>query len=618
MTERNKLAGLLACDGTFDIECYDWDRFLVAATYEPACGSKLHRSAESLVSYLLFRGGTWWSHCGGQYDSLAVANEFDRRGLRASIDYPRSRVSRLVGSGLTLRDSYALIPMGLEKVAAMVGMPCPEMPWRCTCPLRCGGYCRLTSKLIGGDPDLDAYCAADCYVLYRGLERIAEHASEHGLDLRGTIGSTAWATARRLMSIPDAALPSQTWKQIKAADYGGRTIIVRPTARGPGTHWDLSSAYPAALARCELPVGDPTRLGHRNAVAAFGRSDPGIYKAKVTVPECLIPPLPYRDEHGRRSRLVYPVGQVTGSWVLAELHAAMERGVVVDKVISAVTFPRASVLFGSLMEAWYSIRRKVGKKTPLGEWQRLLANSLTGKFAEQPNRKTIRMHPESIKFCERTGTCSRGCTGDCDAYKQLDRWGRLWSQPYYRMAPSGHVQWSAVLKSYTRSVWLTEMEHHGDQGVYGDTDSIWTLSRHVPVNNGSALGYWERKHDFVDWECSAIKCYRYTDPANDTDVLRAAGAKDLTDSEWRAGTSDQSRGVLSLVEAAGATREDGTGAGLFRRRQRQWSMPGHDTDRVWFGDRKLAGTITRPVTVEEHRGRWSHMRTAVAKRRVRA
>ncbi len=597
---RSKLAGILPCDGTFDIECYDWDRFLVAGTYEPSGGSRVHRSPEELVDYLLKFGGTWWSHCGGQYDALCVADVFERRGLKASIDYPRSRVTRMVSSGLTLRDSWALIPLKLDRIAQLAGVSAAPMPWQCNCRLRCAGYCRLTASMRDGDPDLDAKVTGDCYALYKGLEKIAEHASSHGIDLRGTVGSSAWATAQDRLALPNADLPSQTWKRIKEADYGGRTIIVQPQTRRTGNHWDLSSAYPAALARCALPVGEPSELGCKGATLALAAARPGVYRATVRIPDSFYPPLPWRHD----GRLVYPLGKITGAWALPELEAAIARGVTIEKVISAIVWPKTSVLFGELMAEWYKIRRDVGKATPLGEWQRLLANSLTGKFAEQASRTTVRMHPESVRFCEREGKCSRGCTGKCEAWRQLDRWGHLWSQPYYRMAPSGHVQWSAYLKAHTRIAWLTEMEKHGTDGVYGDTDSIWTVSRRVPEFSGSALGAWELKHAFTDWECSAVKCYRFVDPSSDLETIRAAGARDLTDSEWKAGASDQSRGVQSLLEAAHNTHE--TGGGLFRRRERFWSLPGHDTDHIWYGDRKLgAGGITYPVSADEHRERWA-------------
>ncbi len=601
---RNKLAGILPCDGTFDLECYDWDQFLVAATYEPSCGAKVHRSIKALVSYLASRGGTWWSHCGGQYDVLPIANEFDKSGTPCSIDYPRSRVTRMVGGGLTLRDSYSLLPFSLESVALLAGTACPTMPWPCQCALHCAGYCRLTARMAGGDPDLDAYCAADCYTLYRGLDKIAEHAVTHGLSLKGTIGSSAWATAQSRLGIPNAELPQQISDDISAGDYGGRATIIRPNTRGPGAHWDISSAYPAALASCALPVGEPSALGHRDSTSAFARELPGIYRCRVAVPDMLVPPLPIRCG----ARVCYPIGRVTGAWALPELLAAMERGVTVEKVISSVTWKKTEVLFGPLMREWYAIRSKVGKKTPLGEWQRLFANSLTGKFAERPARATVRMHPpiDAIRVCLRTGRCSRGCTGSCGAWKQVDRWGAIWTQPYYRPAPSGHLQWAAYLKAHTRIAWLTEAERHDQDLVYGDTDSIWTTSRKIPVHHGADLGAWERKHDFTDWECVAIKCYRFTNPANDEDTIRASGAGRLTDAEWRAGRSEQSRGVYTLLEAAEA------GRGLFRRKRRAWTLPGSGSDKKWYGDRKLGrGGITYPVTVKEQQERIRNARKTV-------
>ncbi len=438
---------------------------------------------------------------------------------------------------------------------------------------------------------------ADCRSLYGGLTALIEFAAEHGIDLHGTVGGTAWATAQRDLLLPDAEFAPSVWKKIAPADKGGRTVLVRPSSPGPGTHRDITSAYPAALASVSLPVGEPRELGSKNAATAFLRGQSGVYQATVTIPEMFLPPLPWR--HG--DRITYPHGAISGSWPANELVAAESRGCQIERIHSGIAWRRSRVIFAPLIAHWYSIRRKVGKRSPFGMWMREVSNAITGKLGEQPWRRTIRMHPDrdSIVVCQRTGVCRRGCTGACGAWEQLDRWGGMWAQPYYRTAPSGHLHWSAYLKAATRIAWLTEAERHGERHlVSGNTDSIWTTARFASVPEGIGLGAWETKNGWTEWEARSPSCYRYRDLSTGRIVIRAAGAGAMTDAEWIAGSMERSRGVETLLEAADA------GHPLFHRRRSRWTLPGEE-GQEWFGDRKIRGEslVTYPVDADVLRDR---------------
>lgn len=586
---------MIELTGTVDIECADWDRFKIAATYD-GVAPKIHDTIGDLVDYLGSRGGTWWAHCGGQYDGLAIVQELNRRKRPAQIDYPRSRMTRVVFGRTTLRDSYGLLPFSLEVIAAMSGERAPALPWGCICRLGCAGYCQIPKRSAR---ELADYVVADCRVLYRGLCELIDFAYTHGIDLRGTIGGSAWATAQRTLSIADASFTPQMWDMIHPADKGGRTVLARPTSNGPGTHRDISSAYPAALASVSLPTGAPRVVGGRDASMAFLSNRAGIFTATVDIPPSFLPPLPWR--HGNRIR--YPHGAIRGTWPANELHAAEDRGVKILDVRSGVIWSGSRVLFGPLIRHWYQIRSRCGKRSPFGRWMRELANSLTGKFSERPERRTIRMHPkfDSIVICRRTGACRNGCNKSCGYWECLDKWGTLWAQPYYRTAPSGHLHWAAYLKAATRIAWLTEAERHGPEHlVSGNTDSIWTTSRNRSIPEGRALGAWETKNTWTEWEARSPSCYRYRDSSSGNIVIRASGAGSMTDTEWKAGMLDRSRGVETLIEAARH------GQGLFHRKNAKWTLPGAP-DQEWYGDRKLdaSGLVTWPVDADELRDRTS-------------
>lgn len=539
-----------------------------------------------LVDHLLRRpGSTWYAHAGGAYDFLPIAEELRKREIPTSLDLAGSRVSRVVGGGIVLRDSWPLVPLKLEIAASLAGEVAPRLALPCRCGRACGGYCSIRPN----DPRaaVAEYCAEDARVLYRVLRAIDEIGESLNLSLRGTLGGTAWATARDRLALPDAKHPPAEWRMIREAYFGGRVSILMPRARGPGSHWDLSSAYPAALARTPVPVGDPTPITGAAARRALGASMPGIYSATVKVPECHIPPLPVRDH----VRIIYPHGTFRGVWTARELRAAIDRGTTIEECSWGLMWPREEILFAPVIEQWWRARSRAGKSSALGQWLRLLSNSLTGKFAEGGERRSALMFPAEIRYCQGRRPCSaRECTGACGAMTQLDLWGQVWTVPIFRPAPSGHIAWAATLTASTRESLLLGMESQGSDLVYSDTDSIWTIGRTKPTPNGSGLGQWEYKHAWRSWECAAPRAYRY-DPQDGERVTRTAGAQ-ITDDEWARGNAEIDRGVLSFVEAASASR------GLFRRRKQIWTLPDRGSRTGWYGDRILDAETGITVPVE--------------------
>lgn len=579
--------------GTYDIECADWDQFMVGATYDGE-QARVYRSADELVDAMLAAGGVWVAHAGGIYDGLCVADVLRRRGMKFTADESQARISRIVCGRTTFRDSFSLWPAPLDEIVGALGRPLNKLPWPCVCGRDCGGYCQIALQMKPGDDDLDDYVIRDCVDLWDGMQLLSAFASEHGIALKGTLGSTAWHTAKAALDLPDADWPSwDVWRRIRAANKPGRMVIARPSARGPGSHSDIVNAYPAALARAELPVGEFTEVGGKRALGALLQAMPGVYNVTVHVPEDLfLPPLPWTVG----GRTVYPVGKFTGSWVLPELVAAFERGVQVVEAHSAIVWEATMPVFADLMSEWYELRRKVGKKTPFGSWVSRKAKALCGKLAEGPEKHRIVVHPDKIKLCLREKGCRRVCTGRCRRYEQLDLWGHIWSAPYWKASESGHIHWSAYLRAHTRIQLLTEMEKFGHgELVYANTDSIWSIGRQLPSPISDELGHWERKHGWSDWHCRAPNVYRCVSDDGSA-IVKAAGSPNVSDADWQRGAGVLDRGVTTFRRSAKSTR------GLFKKKLRRWSLPELPSDGM-YGDRKLGlfDGVTYPLTANEWR-----------------
>lgn len=610
--------------GTFDIECTDWNQFILGATYDGKKG-KIFYDGDQMIDEMRRQGGVWFSHAGGVYDMLFVLDRALQREIPCQSDRSQHRVTRVVMGNLTLRDSWAIWPAPLDDLCGAIRAPVPKLPYKCKCGRSCGGYCQITIKSALGDPKLEKYCLADTRRLYDALQHLARWCARNQIALRGTLGQTAWKSAQEFLGIENSTMPWHLWRLIRQADKGGRGAIVRPfsTPGEVGAHHDICSAYPAQLARAELPVGACRELGGNDAERAFHYKRPGIYSVSVSVPEMFLPPLPW----SKLGQLCFPTGDFSGSWPLPELLFAMERGVEVTAVRSAVVWEAQVPVFSELVGRWYEIRRKTGKKTPLGDWIGNLSKAVTGKLAERPERERVSMYPDKIKVCMRVGSCRGGCTKRCGAYEQLDLFGDIWGIPYQRMADSAYPHWSSYLRAMTRMQWLSQAErmgeviHCGSCGEIlapgsvcsshpsatpsrsgggralrlGNTDSLWHTSRQPPEPLGDGMGQWEYKHPWTDLEVRTLTIYAYRDPSGeDPSKLNIRGIPGLTEKDWRRGSGEIDRGIVTFGRAVKTTK------GLFQKRQRKWKLPRHE--RVWYGDRKLhSDGFTYPASADDLR-----------------
>ena len=589
--------------GSFDIECADWNQFVVGTTFCAEDGSRVWYDVDEMIDYMRRRGGVWVAHGGGVYDMLLVLERARTRMIPCQSDASQHRVTRIVMGKLTIRDSYSLWPAPLEHLCGAIGVESPSLPWPCNCrsggcgvapcicDTCCGGFCRIVPGMR--DPDLEEYCRADSRCLYRAMVALCEWATDHGLSLRGTLGQTAWISAQEELGIPDSDIPLHLWKHAKQADKGGRISIVRPRSTGVvGAHHDICNAYPGQLARAELPVGACGELGGSMARQMLDDERPGIYTVSVRVPDdVFLPPLPW----SKGGQLCFPTGEFSGTWTLPEILAALERGTEVTQVHTALVWEATAPIFGPLVERWYDLRRAAGRKTPLGQWIGGCAKALTGKLAERPDRERLVLFPSEIKVCLRRGACRGGCTGRCRAHKPRDLWGNIWSVPYFQMAKSAYPQWSAYLRALTRVQWLGQAERMGDGGrdlCMGNTDSLWHTSRETPQPLGDGLGQWEYQHAWTDLEVRSPTVYAYRDPASGK--LEVRGVPGLTEDDWKRGRGQIDRGILTIGRSVKTT------GGLFQRRHRKWRLP--SGDRTWYGDRKIAADgLTYPVDAAELR-----------------
>jgi hypothetical protein len=285
-----------------------------------------------------------------------------------------------------------------------------------------------------------------------------------------------------------------------------------------------------------------------------------------------------------RDRIVFPIGPCGGTWTGTELRYAESCGVKVRCVRYGVAWESADTIVAPYCREIWRLRDEAARsgRRELAGWIKLLANSLTGKFAQRPEFSRAKLSADDPG----------------GSWQLAHPHGDVWYQTVHRTHACGHVQWAAYLTAEARIELHRQLTHAGDAAVYCDTDSVYA-TRRLGRRIGDALGEWGCEGDFRRFRALAPKLYRYRTAGRD--VVRGKGLPGLTaegfDGLGRGGSWSDERGVLSFRQ--GVRR---TGSPLFSRRLLVRSLD--DPDPVWFGGRRLQpdGT-TRPVPIRELSGR---------------
>lgn len=588
-----------------DIECESWDRFLVGSLYRDDSTVLVTREPDELIDAALSCEGDVWAHNGGRYDWLWLLNHLAKReGSKARIHMSGSSATRIDVGQTRLRDSLRLIPIGLGKAAPIAGMAKSELDpvlFPCVCERECGGYCSLNRDMSDLQwTNVTEYLVQDCRVLSAVLDYVHEYCADNQIVMRGTVGGTSWATAKRMLGLRGADWEPSQYKQIRLAFSGGRTecgVMLAPVI----DRHDIHAAYPAALHALDLPIGYPTMMARSGASLAFESRRPGVYAAVVQVPDSMSPPLPYRGE----ARMYYPHGEITGVWALPELaHAVDDCGVDIVRFEWAAIWPDSAPIMREPTEHVWRLRAAAMESNPaLARWLKFVANATYGKLAQDPETRLVVMDAtlqpnacqggECIGFCSPSICCKHHCSGKCKSWDALDPHGRLWSRKVWRLADCAYIHWAAYLTAATRVELHRQIQHAGDDWIYSDTDSV-IASRRLDRRNGDGLGEWGYEGTGRDWKCIAPKAYAYE--TDDKPVIRCKGLGRITMDTWRdycAGKPvPMDNGVMGLLSAA---RDGGE---LFRRQRMSRRAVGREG---WCGGRVIEddGVTTRAPTMEE-------------------
>lgn len=477
------VCGALLADG---VPFVSWD----ALEFASACGDA--------------RGLVWWFGA-GRYEFGWLWTELLKLGGRPT---KRTRDAGTETTSLRIRkaEHRDAARLWLVPLATFSPTPPPPVGLPCSCGHACGGLCAIVLDLPEESrPSVEAHGIATCEAIEAGLVRLRDAQRHLDLDGCNSLGSTAWASARRRYDLGDVE-PSRSAHEFNRESAGAaRVEVIRPRVER-SLKFDISSAYVGACARIDFPIGGSTRLWGDAARRAFDAGTQGIIDAEVYAPDAFLPILPVRSR--RTGKLAFPTGPLHGRWTRDELRYAVDHGYKLDRVHSG-QFWRTS---GRILEAWaeslWRARRRYEKEgNPLAKYVKALGVALPGVFGSNPYAEQLLWSPNLATMrrcpckklgrdgdCPCRGTCCGGCRGLCGEPKPASRDQDVWVRKFYLLLGRAHAEWYSPVLGWCRVEVHRFATQNGDGSdlVSIHTDECQTLRpRVVPARVGHGL--WRAK-----------------------------------------------------------------------------------------------------------------------------
>lgn len=271
-------------------------------------------------------------------------------------------------AGFSFIDSYRLLPLSLQQACKTFGLE---------------GKLDHDLSLHESDPKWAKYNRQDCEQLYKVMKKFHYYVEQ---KLGGEVGITCASTAMKLLrrAFMQSPFPRNetTHEFVTEGYYGGRVELYRYEGQGL-YYYDFNSSYPYAM-RADMPgelIGQ-----YEGTIVDFAKHPDaiGFVRCDVFVPEMPIPPLPVKDE-----KLLFPTGNLTGTWEWSELENAIKCGCSIVRIHESVWY-EPQKLFDEFVTTLYPLRKQgdLGLATVV----KLLLNSCYGKTGQRKLRKKILWH----------------------------------------------------------------------------------------------------------------------------------------------------------------------------------------------------------------------------------
>lgn len=324
--------------------------------------------------------GTWfYAHAGGLADLIFVV-EFliDYPSKHFEVDCVFSGSAAIIVKITKGRfhwyfiDSYWLIRQSLREIGGWLGK-------------EKGGKKEGMEMFYAPMPELKSYNELDCRILYEAIATFENHILDLGGELQRTVASTAMDLFRRRFLKQDIATADDVNLAAREAYFASRVEVFHPKCQ-EADYYDINSSFPYAMT-----FEAPGHLKLRSSSLKEG--DMGLVKAKIRVPDCNIPTMPYR---GLDNRVYFPTGTWEGWFSSVDMEYLEQNGGQIMKVHEAISFEPFHDLKG-YAETIYEWRRK-SESPALKVVLKFLLNSLYGKFGEGSMKQRVYLNAPAWFF----------------------------------------------------------------------------------------------------------------------------------------------------------------------------------------------------------------------------
>lgn len=338
---------------------------------------------------------------------------------------------------------------------------------------------RLGYKKLPFDPTSLRYCQRDCEVTWFFIQEMMKRYAELGIQqVKATLPSTALKLFTesycKVRYVRDDR--QKVWEFLAQARYGGRCeVYFNKPIQDTVWEFDINSSYPHVMrteAFPNLDSIDPFPKSPR-----FDRE--GVATCTVQAPQLEFPVLPYKCPESKK--LLFPLGQFTGTWTYPEIRVALSVGYALKKVHACVEYEPMPSPFKGYVDFLYSRRQEVKEKDPLMAYTLKIAmNSTFGKFGEEGE----------LQIVSKNGRHS------------------LSNVPKH-----SNMIWAAYILAYGRLNLYRFMQEGAERGklLYVDTDSVFVRAPKRPFTPSRELGAldFKGKHSYAHFKLP--KLYRVED-----------------------------------------------------------------------------------------------------------
>lgn len=372
--------------GTFDLETRGLHGPLsLGGSYDGKTFS-FHDSIDSLLDWMTSHPQPAWYAHNLEFDLshvLTDGREHPKIIWSKSVWINRKPVKILLqwkNTTLEMRDSYALIPTSLDSALSSFGVATQKLHIE-------GDKGKYFDTVDINDPTFRKYLRNDVIGLWELVDSLINSSALEPEEFMKAI--TAPSLSMRVFK----SLYPETFKEItqpmgaeieyasRLATYGGRTEVFQMFGENL-LHYDVNSLYPDRAINCVLPYGD-SRMDIDPDKLPIKR--PYIAKISVKTPDHMdIPLLPVRTS----DKLIFPLGEFTGSWCSPEIEEAIKRGYTIKKIHHVVTWSNYGKVFAPYMESLMLVKESTTGAQK--ETAKLLANSFIGKWGQSRERDAYR------------------------------------------------------------------------------------------------------------------------------------------------------------------------------------------------------------------------------------